>query len=133
MTINILHWCLVRCWSFAGTHRLLAGLFTFLSRQPVVNRLRANGRNWFRIITTAGERKKSEFSVLSYCDIMLSCKMWLSHMQMNGMKLVMRPETDVGNELPLILFDVTYPDLDKLSKLMCSDNHFTPQHQRDKY
>ena len=79
------------------------------------------------------EREKSHFSTLSYCDIMLSCKMWLSHMQMNGRKLVMRPETDVGNELPLILFDVTYPDLDDLSKLMCSDNHFTPQHQTDKY
>ena len=29
MIINISHWCLV-------THRFLAGLFTFLSRQPVV-------------------------------------------------------------------------------------------------
>ena len=34
-----------------------------------------------------------------------------SCMQMNGGKLVMWLETDAGSELPLILFDVTYPGL----------------------
>ena len=54
MAINICHWCLVRSQPFSGTGRFLAGLFTFLSRQPVVNQLRVCGRNWFRtvIITT---------------------------------------------------------------------------------
>ena len=45
---------------------------------------------------------------------------------MNGRKQVMWPETDVGNELPLIVFDVTYIGLDELSKLMCSDNQLHP-------
>ena len=37
----------VRSWPFAGTGRFLAGLFTFLSRRPIVNWLRigASGRN----------------------------------------------------------------------------------------
>ena len=32
-------------------------------------------------------------------------------MQMNGGKLVMRPETDVGSGPPLTSFDVTHPSL----------------------
>ena len=60
MAINIFHRCLVRSRNFPGTHRFLAGLFTFLSRRPVVNRFRASERNWFRtIITTTRKRKKA--------------------------------------------------------------------------
>ena len=40
MVANIFHRCLVRSWPFGGIHRFLAGLFTFLSRQPTVSRLR---------------------------------------------------------------------------------------------
>ena len=37
--------------------------------------------------------------------------MWLSRMQINGGKLVMQPETDVGSELPLTSYNVTHPSL----------------------
>ena len=90
------HRCLVRSRSFAGTDRFLAGLFTFLSSWPIVNRLRACGRNWFRTIMTTRRRKKekekkSVFRVV-FRDIMLcNYKMWSSRIQMNGGKL---PETE---------------------------------------
>ena len=48
MAINIFHRCLVGSWPFAGACRFLAGLFTFFSRWPIVNQLRASGRTWFR-------------------------------------------------------------------------------------
>ena len=67
MATDIFHQCLVRSQPFAGTHRFLAlvGLFTFLSRRPVVNPLRASERNWFRtVILTTKKKSKSEFSAL---------------------------------------------------------------------
>ena len=57
---NIFHWCLVRSQPFTGTGRFLAGLFTFLRRQPIVNQLRVGGRNWFRTVNY--EKNRSEFS-----------------------------------------------------------------------
>ena len=64
MATDIFHQCLVRSQPFAGTHRFLAlaGLFTFLSRRPVVNPLRASERNWFRTVILT--KKNSEFSAL---------------------------------------------------------------------
>ena len=44
-TIHMFHWCLVSSWLVAGVHRFLAGLFTILSRRPVVCWLRGSGRN----------------------------------------------------------------------------------------
>ena len=68
IAIHTFHWCLVSSWLVAGAHRFLAGLFTILSRWPVVCWLRASGRNWWRtIIMTGGET--SQFSAL-HC---LSC------------------------------------------------------------
>ena len=32
-------------------------------------------------------------------------------MQMKGWKVVVQPETDIGNDLPLTLFSVTHPCL----------------------
>ena len=68
---------------------------------------------------TAGQMSLRE----SLCNIMLSCNMCLVRHEMNVRKLVMRPETDVGSELPLPTFDVTHPGL-ATSKLISSDNQF---------
>ena len=55
-------WCLVRSWPFAGTGIFLAGLFTFLSRLPTVNWLRASARNWLiSIIRTTKKSKQISF------------------------------------------------------------------------
>ena len=56
---------LVRSQPFAGTGRFLAGFFAFLSRWPVVNGLRVNGKEWFRTIITA-TRKGDFFSLMSF-------------------------------------------------------------------
>ena len=58
MAVNIFHGCLVSSKLFTGTRRFLAGMFTFLSMQPLVNRLRASGRNWFRTITMTLKKKQ---------------------------------------------------------------------------
>ena len=63
--------CLVRSWPFTGTHRFLAGLFTFLSRQPVVVHLRASEKNWFRTSTAKKKKKKKIFCVVLVT--LLSC------------------------------------------------------------
>ena len=62
MAINIFHQCLVKSRPFAGAHRFLAlaGLFTFLSRRPVVNPLRASEGNCYLDY----KKSKSEFSAL---------------------------------------------------------------------
>ena len=65
--------CPVRSWPFTGTHRFLAGLFTFLSRQPVVIHLRASEKNWFRTSTTKKKKKKKKSFLCCSCDILLSC------------------------------------------------------------
>ena len=62
LTISAFHHC---------THRFLAGLFTFLSRWPIVNWLRASKRNHFRtIITTIFLLWIFSLSLFSWC------KMW---------------------------------------------------------
>ena len=75
---------------------------------------------------TAGQMSLQE----SLCNIMLSCKICLVPHEMNVRKLVMRPETDVGSELPLPSFDVTHPGLAavKVDNVLTSD--FKPQCQR---
>ena len=98
MAINIFHRCLVRSQPLAGASRFLAGLFTFLSRQPIANQLRACVRNWFRTIITT--TPKSDFvCVLHFAILCWAVKWGWSCMQLNGRKLVMQPETDEGNEL----------------------------------
>ena len=75
---NNFHWCLVRSRPFTGTGRFLAGLFTFLRRQPIVNQLRVGGRNWFRtVITTMKKTGLSFLHSLSWCVAMLGFKIWL--------------------------------------------------------
>ena len=77
---------------------------------------------------TAGQMSLQE----SLCNIMLSCKICLVPHEMNARKLVMRPETDVGSELPLPSFDVTHPGL-AASKLISSDNQLcTPTSDRQR-
>ena len=50
---------------------------------------------------------------------------------MTNRKPVLRPEIDVGSELPLTSFNVTHPGLAELSKLICSDNRLcTPTSER---
>ena len=49
-------------------------------------------------------------------------------MQMNGGKLAMQPETDVGNELPMTSFDVTHPPR-KSGYVLTTD--FAPRRQRE--
>ena len=71
MAVNIVHWCLVRSWPFAGTCRFLAGLsglFTFWGRWPIVSQFRASGRNWLgTIIMTAEKRKKEKVKSFLRC------------------------------------------------------------------
>ena len=90
--------------------RFLASLFTFLSRWPIVNQLRASGRNYYYNYNKR-ERKKSHFSALSFITLYSAEKCSQSHMQMDIWKLVMWLETDVGSELPMTLFNVTHPGL----------------------
>ena len=129
MAINIFHQYLVRSWSFAGTGIFLAGLFTFLSRWPNVNQLRALGRNWFRTVVMTMKNKtknKSEFSALSSATLHWAAKSGQAHIQMNGggeggggrgRREVIQLEPDTGHELPLT------PGWQlSESKLVCSDN-----------
>ena len=76
---------------------------------------------------TMEKKNKSEFSVLSFTTLCRGAKCGQSRMQMNGGKQVMQPETDVGSEVPLTSFDVAHPDLNELSKLICSKTDFTEQ------
>ena len=72
MAVSIVHWCLVRSWPFAGTCRFLSGLFTFLSRRPIVSQFRANGRNWLGTIIMTAEKRKEEkvkFSPLPFATL----------------------------------------------------------------
>ena len=77
LSLNIFHWCLLRSQTFAGTGRFLAN----------VNRFRANGRNWFR-------SELFELSFMTWCG---TGECGWSHMQTDGVKLVMQPEADVGS------------------------------------
>ena len=64
--------------SFTGVGSFLAGLFTFLSRQPIVSWLRAARRNWFRTNITTTHTKKGKVFCVVFRDInMMSCEMWL--------------------------------------------------------
>ena len=74
MAINMFYWCLDISHNLSHcTHRFLAGLFTFLSRWPIVNWLRASKRNHFRtIITTILPWIFSFFS----SSLFSCCKMW---------------------------------------------------------
>ena len=128
MAINISHRFLVRSRRFAGTRRFLAGLFTFLSTRPAVKRLRASGRNWFRTSMTTTKTttrrtktKKSRFSALSSATLCRAVKYDRSRVQMNGGKVVMQPETDVGSELSLTSSIIATLAL-QLSKLTRSNN-----------
>ena len=89
--------------TFAGTYRSQAGFFTFLSRQPIVDQLRTGGRNWFRTIITTTKNTKSEFYVLSFCN-MLSCK----HLVFPACKTSNVVGHHVGSELPLTSISVTH-------------------------
>ena len=113
MAISIFHCCLVRSQPFTGICRFLAGLFTFLSRHPVVN-----------LNLELVEGTDSELSSgLQKTRLLnkIAAKGGRSHTHMNSGKLVMRLETDGGSELPLP-FDVTHLGLAELSKLICSNN-----------
>ena len=73
MAISILHWCLVRSRHFAGMGRFLTGLFTFLNRWPVINRLSYKKE----LITDLFCFFNPKFLCFLDCNIMLSSKMWL--------------------------------------------------------
>ena len=63
--MNIFHQCLVRSGPFAGTGRLLAGLFPFLCRWPIVNQLRASGKELVQNYHHDYQKEnKSDFSAL---------------------------------------------------------------------
>ena len=130
MAINIFHRCLVGSWPFAGACRFLAGLFTFFSRWPIVNQLRASGRTWFRFIIMIPNKTK-KFSALPFMTIYRAAKCGPFHiylyMQMNGRKVVIWLETDVGRELPLTWSDVIHPGLAELSSLYVLTTDFSPQ------
>ena len=109
MAINISHQCLVRFWTFTGTCRFLAGLFTFLTW---VGSLLSTGSELVEvtIIMTMRRRRKSMFFALSLTTLCSATKCGWSCMQMNG-------ETDNAaenwhrSELPMTSFDVTHPGL----------------------
>ena len=69
IAINNSHLVLVRSRTIAGIPRFLAGLFTFLSRRAIVNRLRGSDRKCFRTIITTVIIKnifKSDISALTF-------------------------------------------------------------------
>ena len=68
--------CLVKSRLFTTTGRFLAGLFTILRWQPVVNRLRANGKNWFSTITMTVKKTSQSF---------LRCLSWHDHAELQNM------------------------------------------------
>ena len=78
MRVNSFQQCLVRC------GRFLAGLFTFLSRQLILNWLRASGRNWFRKHHDYGRRRKEDFFELCSVTLFWATNCGQSCMQMNG-------------------------------------------------
>ena len=107
-------------------------------RRPIVNRLRASGRNWFRTIVMINknpkgccffvcfkerEKKKKKFSMLSSATLCWAVKCGRSQLQMDGEKPVTRPETDVGSELTLTYSCPSW-------SVLTTD--FTPRHQRDR-
>ena len=71
MAVNISHRCLVRSQPLSGTGRFLAGLFTFFNRQPLVNRLRASGRNWFRTVAILVSLWRWKKQVRDFCIVFL--------------------------------------------------------------
>ena len=81
MAINILNQNLVSSQPFAGTGRFLAGLFNFLTREPIVNQFRASGRNWFKTITMKKKRFCFPRCLLRYYEEMrnvvsCACAWW---------------------------------------------------------
>ena len=95
------HWCLVRSWLFAGTCRLLDGLFNL----PVADWL--NGMNWFKTIITTMKKKRFLHCLSHHYAELLN----VVGPTKNSQNLVMQLETDVGSELTLTLFNVTHPGL----------------------
>ena len=81
MATNISQQSLVWSQTFTGTCRFLTGCLPFLSSTSslFVNQLWANGKNWFGTITMQNNKNKFEVRVfcIVFCDILLSCKMWL--------------------------------------------------------
>ena len=76
MAISIFHQCQVRSWPFAGTHRFLAGLFTFLSRQPTVNGAEPVEGTGVELSSKVRKKLVRVFCSV-FLDMMLSYKMWL--------------------------------------------------------
>ena len=57
---------LASAWLDLGLSLIPGWLFTFLSRWPIVTRLRASGRNWFRTVITTTEKTSQEFLALPF-------------------------------------------------------------------
>ena len=94
VAVNIFHQYLhVRSWSFSGTCRFLAGLFTFLGRQ-LVNWLRVIAnyrRDWLELLLRL-QKLQVRVLCVHFHDFMLSCEMRLvSHTWYND-------EWTVGNK-----------------------------------
>ena len=87
MAINSCHWSFVRSQTF--TVRSLAGLFTFLSWQANVNRLRklVEGLG-SELSSQLWERKKSKFPAQIFVTVCRAMKCGQSNKQMNCVKLV---------------------------------------------
>ena len=113
MAVSIFHQCLIRSQPFAGTHRFLAGLFTFLSRQPTVNGAEPVEGTGAEILELSSKYNYFflEFSALSFLTWCWATKCDQAWVEMNGRKLVIYPETDIDSKLPLTLFNVTHPGL----------------------
>ena len=100
--VNIFHQCLhVRSWSFSGTCGFLAGLFTFLSRQLIVNRLIVIAnykRDWFRtIIMTTEEKKQNKFYVFTFTTLCRAVKWSWSPIHNTMMNEQWETSTVAGN------------------------------------
>ena len=74
MAVSIFHQCLIRSLPFAGTHRFLAGLFTFLSRQPTVNGAEPVEGTGVEVLELSSKYKKIVFCIV-FLDMMLSYDM----------------------------------------------------------
>ena len=114
MAISIFHCCLVRSQPVTGICRVLAGLFTFLSRQPVVNLS-------LELVKGTDSELSSGLQKTTHLLNKIAAKGGWSHTHMNSGKLVTWLETDWGSELPLPFSD-THLGLAELSKFVCSNN-----------
>ena len=108
MAVNISHWCLFRFW-LAFADSWLVWLPSWVGGLLSTSSELVEGRGLELSSQLQNKIKNSQFSALSFATLCCTVKCGQPCMQMNSRKLVMRPETDTGSELPLTSFNWCHP------------------------